>query len=296
MKKANYLCKLLESNKCQPHGFEQIHKNLPLQKKCTEAKENACDLNYNSLRYKVLKGFETVVANLASLSDENIDLVQDELRRRNIEERNIRLTASNFGSVIKRRKSIYPKSILSHILGSKVNMHSPKQCIWGNENELKAVDKYYKLKKEDGCLVTVCAQVGFVVNPEYPWLGASPDFLIGDSKEASPYGIGEVKCPFSKREMTIEEACATDKTFYLTFCNGKVTLKQNHAYYYQVQGIMPTLRTKWSDFIVLTNKDLHVERIYFDSVFWEGKMLPELTSFYFQYLAPKLHGEFGDNQ
>ena len=96
--------------------------------------------------------------------------------------------------------------------------------------------------------------------------------------------------------MTIEEACATDKTFYLTFCNSKVTLKQNHAYYYQVQGIMATLRTKWSDFIVLTNKDLHVERIYFDSVFWEGKMLPELTSFYFQYLAPKLHGEFGDNQ
>ena len=315
VKKANYLCKLLESNKCQPHGFEQIHKNLPSKKKCTEAKENACDLNDNSLRYKVLKGLETVVANLASLSDENIDLVQDELSKTHgqlleiekntrgqstceqwYEERNIRLTASNFGSVIKRRKSIYPKSILSHILGSKVNMHSPKQCIWGNENELKAVDKYYKLKKEDGCPVTMFAQVGFVVNPEYPWLGASPDFLIGDSKEASPYGIGEVKCPFSKREMTIEEACATDKTFYLTFCNGKVTLKQNHAYYYQVQGIMATLRTKWSDFIVLTNKDLHVERIYFDSVFWEGKMLPELTSFYFQYLAPKLHGEFGDNQ
>ena len=287
VKKANYLCKLLESNKCQPHGFEQIHKNLPSKKKCTEAKENACDLNDNSLRYKVLKGLETVVANLASLSDENIDLVQDELSKTHgklleiekntrgqstceqwYEERNIRLTASNFGSVIKRRKSIYPKSILSHILGSKVNMHSPKQCIWGNENKLKAVD---------------CCK-------------ASPDFLVGDSKEAFPYGIGEVKCPFSKREMTIEKACATDTTFYLTFCNGKVTLKQNHAYYYQVQGIMATLRTKWSDFIVLTNKGLHVERIYFDSVFWEGKMLPELTSFYFQYLAPKLHGEFGDNQ
>ena len=119
--------------------------------------------------------------------------------------------------------------------------------------------------------MTVCALVGFVVNPVYPWLGASPDFLIGDCKEPSPYGIGEVKCPFSKREMTIEEACAADKTFYLASCSGKVGLKKNHAYYYQVQGIMATLQTKWSDFIVLTNKDLHVERIYFDSDFWEKK-------------------------
>ena len=88
---------------------------------------------------------------------------------------------------------------------------------------MKAVDQYYKLKKAEGYAVTVCAQVGFVVNPVYPWLGASPDFLIGDCKEPSPYGIGEVKCPFSKRETSIEEACAADKTFYLAFCSGKVS-------------------------------------------------------------------------
>ena len=43
------------------------------------------------------------------------------------------------------------------------------------------------------------------------------------------------------------------------------------------------------DFVVYTKNALHVERIYFDTKFWETKMLPELTSFYFDYLASKLH-------
>ena len=79
---------------------------------------------------------------------------------------------------------------------SKVNFKynfRDKQCLWGNNNEMKAIDQYYKLKKAEGFPVTVCAQIGFVLNPEYPWLGASPDFLIGDSKEESKYGIGTDK-------------------------------------------------------------------------------------------------------
>jgi hypothetical protein len=58
-KEANYLCKLLESNESQPHGFQEIQINLP-SKKCTEAKENynACDLNDCNVRDKMLEGLE----------------------------------------------------------------------------------------------------------------------------------------------------------------------------------------------------------------------------------------------
>ena len=186
-KRASYLCELLESNECHPHSFEEIHSNLPSKKRCTEAKESACDLNDSSLRDKVLKGLESAVVNLSSLSNENIDIVQDKLGKNHgqlleiegntrgqstcaqwYEERSIRLTASNFGAVIKRRKKLHPKSILNTVLRSNANMQSPKQCVWGNENEMKAVDQYYKLKKAEGYPVTVCAQVGFVVNPVYP--------------------------------------------------------------------------------------------------------------------------------
>ena len=188
VKMANYLCKLLQSKKCRPHGFEEIHENLPSRKKCTEAKENACDLNYSSLRDKVLKGLEMVVANLVFiLSDENIDLVKVELsktycqlseiekntrgqstREQWYDERNIRLTASNFGAVIKRRKNIHPKLILSTILGSKVNMRSPKQCIWGNESKLKPVDEYYKLNKVDWVSSLCVCPSWFCSEPRVP--------------------------------------------------------------------------------------------------------------------------------
>ena len=121
-------------------------------------------------------------------------------------------------------------------------------------------------------------------------LGASPDFFIRDLQEESQFGIGEVKCPFAKREMSLEEACE-DKKFYLMNTNGKVTLKPNHLYYHQLHGSMATLQLKWSDFVVYTKNALHVERIQFDTKFWETKMLPELTSFHFDYLASKLHNK-----
>ena len=40
-------------------------------------------------------------------------------------------------------------------------------------------------------------------------------------------------------------------------------------------------------FVVFTNIDLHVERIYFDNEFWQ-KVVPELSSFYSEYMLPEL--------
>ena len=45
-----------------------------------------------------------------------------------------------------------------------------------------------------------------------------------DHKEAT-FGIGEVKCPFSKKDFTIEEA-SKDKQFFLQNTNGKIQLKK----------------------------------------------------------------------
>jgi hypothetical protein len=55
-----------------------------------------------------------------------------------------------------------------------------------------------KTKKQQGN-IDVFAHCGFVVNSRFPWLGASPDFLVFDGAEANSFGIGEVKCPFSKK-------------------------------------------------------------------------------------------------
>jgi hypothetical protein len=128
--KASYLCKLLESNEFQPYGLEEVHNNL-------EAKENACDLNDSCLRDNVLGNLGKLdpgSANLAILSIDNIDIVKESLSKNHSQllevekntrrqasceqwyaERKIRLTASNFGVVVK-RKTCYPKSILKKII------------------------------------------------------------------------------------------------------------------------------------------------------------------------------------
>ena len=66
----------------------------------------------------------------------------------------------------------------------------------------------------------LCAACGLVVNPKWPWLGASPDGLIYDNAEVSLYGAVEVKCPASKSGMSVLEACS-DKLFSLELVNGK---------------------------------------------------------------------------
>ena len=58
-----------------------MHSNLPSKKKCTEAKANANDLNDFTTRDKVLELFEPAVASLAGLSDNDIDIVKDNLSK-----------------------------------------------------------------------------------------------------------------------------------------------------------------------------------------------------------------------
>ncbi len=112
-------------------------------------------------------------------------------------ERKKRLTSSNFGSVIKRKLKIYPKTILKRVLGSQKASHPA--FVWGIENEPRAKGKYSD-KNPNATLY----DFGLVFNPQWPWLACSPDKIcLPDGKW---HGI-VVKCPFSKNDITVEEAC-----------------------------------------------------------------------------------------
>ena len=47
---------------------------------------------------------------------------------------------------------------------------------------------------------------------------------------------------------------------------------------------MAICQLSWIDFVVFAKKDLHVERIQFNEHEWLSNMLPELTSFYFEFI------------
>ena len=62
------------------------------------------------------------------------------------QQRKCRLTASFFGCVMRRRKNIYPKSMVEKI--QKPNKKCSASCRWGIHNEQKALVKYHNLKEE----------------------------------------------------------------------------------------------------------------------------------------------------
>ena len=231
--KADYLRRVIESNDHQPHQFDKFHQNLPSKKQLAEFRKPEININDHSVREKMFENMEHPGVNWSYIDEKNVEFVKElsvtnqklrEVERntrdqstcdRWFEERRQRITSSNFGAVIKRRKSIYPKSILNNLL-CRSNKIVSKACKWGLGKEKEAVKKYLKHKEREGQPIRVCSACGFVVNSIFPWLGASPDFVIDESnQQVSSLGLGEIKCPFSKRDNTIREACQ-DPNFFLT--------------------------------------------------------------------------------
>ena len=54
--------------------------------------------------------------------------------------------------------------------------------------------------------------------------------MLYDPTESKPYDTGEVKCPFSKNNMTIKNAC--EDPIFLLEKKSKPTLKKNHCNFF----------------------------------------------------------------
>ena len=199
-------------------------------------------------------------------------------------ERSKRITASVFGKVINRRKSVHPTSLLKSITEKTMPNTSrmPASLKWGLDNEKNAPEKYLEcLEKKENVEIK---NIGLVVSPKWPFLGCSPDGIVLEN--GVPIGCIEIKWPYSKKDMMLADAAKGDKAFFLKLTDRGLELKRNHLYYYQCQGVVNLLGLSWIDFVVCTNVDAYVERILRHETTWEKKMLPELTSFFFSFILP----------
>ena len=109
---------------------------------------------------------------------------------------------------------------------------------------------------------------GLVIHPDHPWFACSPDYRVFDPNEAEPNGLVEYKNPYSVRNMTLSEACQRSSFFLKQTEDGSLGLKTTHDYYHQVQCQLFVDKKSWCDFVVQTNIDLFVQRIYWDKDFW----------------------------
>ena len=143
--------------------------------------------------------------------------------------RQYRITSSLFGNILTRRATTPPDSLVLHIIQSK--SFSTAATRYGIENEQVALKEYLAYQQSHGHPELAVSASGFLINPAYPFLGASPDGAVYDPSSAQqPFGFVEIKCPYSHRHASPAEACNTS-----SFCcefdttTGHLRLKESHV-------------------------------------------------------------------
>ena len=75
---------------------------------------------------------------------------------------------------------------------------------------------------------------GLVINPEYSWLGASPDSIVRDPSCNDPNGGLEIKGPYNYCDKHPFSSSSPDGLL-LVVRNGKLVLREHHHCYYQAR-------------------------------------------------------------
>ena len=68
-------------------------------------------------------------------------------------------------------------------------------------------------------------ETGIVIQPLLYWLSASPDGLITDESTTPIFGLIEIKCPFSKRNLHPQDML----NFYIELRDGMPHSKEKHS-------------------------------------------------------------------
>ena len=117
--------------------------------------------------------------------------------------RRVRLTASKFGVLLHRRPTTKPDALVNSIIYPRTLQTAAMKR--GIAVEPRALQCYVELMKAKGRNVKV-EQCGFVVSPEYSFLGVSPDAFVTDPLEEEPLGIWENKSPLIREKVPAHQS------------------------------------------------------------------------------------------
>jgi hypothetical protein len=154
---------------------------------------------------------------------------------------------------------------------------------WGCEHEKVAVETYIDYSKHHKGLIVKPA--GFFINPEWPYIGASPDGIV--DCDCCGRGTLEVKCPLCFKDRLPED----NEMFCMERINGKWWLKTNHSYYYQVQTQLHVCKVNYGHFVVWTENTIAVERIEPDYPFFND-ILQSVKHLYIYGILPEIVGKW----
>ena len=111
------------------------------------------------------------------------------------------MTASFFHEILVRRSNSNADTLVKKFLSSNDISHL-EAVRWGIDHEGLARSEYVSQAHHQGHQIQLqCA--GFVINPQYPYLGASLDGFVQCSSVSCGEGVNgliEIKCPFSVKD------------------------------------------------------------------------------------------------
>ena len=89
----------------------------------------------------------------------------------------------------------------------------------------------------------------------------------------------------------LHEIFKTQKQFCLSQNSSGIHLDKGHSYYYQVQSQIFICDVDYCDFVLWTTKDIYVERVLPDKIFWNN-VLTKALAFFTNGILPELMGKF----
>ena len=198
-----------------------------------------------------------------------------------------RITASKVKSVCKTNMASPAQSLIKSICYPESSKFSSEATRWGCDHEKAAINQFLEHMKPFHDALTV-AESGLIINPKYPHIGASPDGVV--SCNCCGTFVLEVKCPHCSRN---KKLCDNDKK---NFClekleDGRLRLKRDHSYFYQVQTQLGVSEYDDCFFVVWTQNDLHVERISLNQTVWK-EICDKSEVFFKNAILPELVGRF----
>ncbi len=224
-----------------------------------------------------------------TISDKEIKKIESATRGQSQNEewfkfRSGRVTASYFGEIKNRRPTTPPDRLVKDIFQYGKRRATPPQCLEGQRLEPIIRDKYILKQTQMGHIGLTVKEKGLIIDNSNPLLAASIDGEVHDPI-ARHGSVGNLEMKYKQFPKKMEEFIGNAETPKLLciladkkkgFClenqNGTLKLKHDHRHFAQIQGGMGVTGRAWSDLVVYTYykgyEDVHIERIYFDPIYW----------------------------
>ncbi|XP_065894857.1 uncharacterized protein [Dysidea avara] len=136
-------------------------------------------------------------------------------------------------------------------------------------------------------------QCGLILDPEFPFLGATPDGLV--YCKCCESRVLEIKCPFSCKNKAFSEAILDNSSFFLEDDNGRLALKEDHMYYYQIQLQMKLCHMQHCDFVAWREGEIFHQMVELDSDFIDSA-IHDVEPFIKLAILPELVGKWFSKQ